>query len=239
MNVIDAHCHLYELSDMLSDIGTEVQRFKEAGGTAMVCAGADLETSRMAVELANKYAEVYATVGIMTNERSHGEQIPNSNEFLKLTNHKKVVAIGECGLNKGDDTELFIFNINLAKETGLPLVVHCRDAFEKVFEVLDYDKVQMHCFTGNEEQMRECVKRGWYISFGGILTFKKSEELRRVASLVPEDKILVETDSPYLAPEPVRGTKNTPANVKYVLNCLAKDNMGQITSENAKRLFGI
>jgi len=145
-------------------------------------------------------------------------------------------------LNKGDDTELFKFNINLAKETGLPLVVHCRDAFDGIFETLDYDKVQMHCFTGNEEEMRECVKRGWYISFGGILTFKKSEELRRVARLVPEDKILAETDSPYLAPEPVRGSRNTPANVKYVLSCLAEirgTDMERIISENARRLFRI
>ncbi|TSC85280.1 MAG: Mg-dependent DNase, partial [Microgenomates group bacterium Gr01-1014_16] len=203
------------------------------------CAGADVESSRMAIKLANKYDCVWATVGmhpesgIMNNE--------SCEELRRLLKQPKVVAVGECGLETGSDeeTELFKFNIDLAKETGFPLVVHCRDMFEKVFEVLNYDKVQMHCFTGNEEEMRECVRRGWYISFGGILTFKKSNELRRVAGLVPEDKILVETDSPYLAPEPVRGTKNVPTNVKYVLDCLAKSNMEQITSENARRLFGI
>ena len=223
--MVDSHCHLYEIPE---------EEWKDNGLEAMICAGADLETSKKAIELAEKYPNVWATIGSMTND-----QATDPNEFLKLTNHKKVVAIGECGLNKGDDTELFKFNINLAKETGLPLVVHCRDAFEKVFEVLDYNRVQMHCFTGNEEQMRECVKRGWYISFGGILTFKKSDELRRVAGLVPEDRLLVEAGAAYLAPEPVRGTKNVPTNVKYVLDCLAMENMEQITSENARRLFGL
>src|SRR3989344_567793 len=110
------------------------------------------------------------------------------------------------------------------------------------FVILDYDMVQMHCFTGNEKEMRECVRRGWYISFGGILTFKKSEYLREVARLVPEDRLLIETDSPYLAPVPVRGTRNTPVNVKYVLDCLTKvrgTSVEQITSENARRLFGL
>src|SRR3990172_8808041 len=229
--MIDAHCHLYEISE---------EEWKDSGLEAMICVGADLETSRKAVELAEKHSEVYATVGVHP-EASLKPQAPSLNELLKLTKHKKVVAVGETGLETGSEEEikLFKFNIDLARETKLPLVVHCRDQFEKIFEVLDYNRVQMHCFTGNEEQMRECVKRGWYISFGGILTFKKSDELRRVAGLVPEDRLLVETDSPYLAPEPVRGTKNVPTNVKYVVDCLAKSNMEQITSENARRLFGI
>lgn len=229
--MIDSHCHLYEMPE---------EEWKDNGLEAMICAGADLETSKKAIELANKYQNVYATVGIHPESVS-SYQLAVVSELKKLISHKKVVAVGECGLEAGneEEIELFKFNINLAKETGLPLVVHCRNMFEKIFETLDYDKVQMHCFTGSEEQMKECVRRGWYISFGGILTFKKSEELRRVAGLVPEDKLLVETDSPYLAPEPVRGTKNIPTNVEYVIDCLAKENTEQITSENARRYFGI
>lgn len=228
--MIDAHCHLYEVPE---------EEWKDNGLEVMICAGADVESSKKSIQLANKYENVYATVGIHPEGMNEGGR--DLSTWLEMTKKPKVVAVGECGLDTGSDEEikLFKFNIKLAKETGLPLVVHCRDMFDKIFEVLDYDKVQMHCFTGNEEQMKECVRRGWYISFGGILTFKKSDELRRVARLVPEDRILVETDSPYLAPEPVRGTKNTPANVKYVIDCLAKANMEQITSENARRLFGI
>jgi len=110
---------------------------------------------------------------------------------------------------------------------------------------LDYSKVQMHCFTGNIDQMQECVKRGWYISFGGILTFKSSHELREVAKQVPEDRLLIETDSPYLAPEPVRGTVNTPANVKIVAQTLASvrgtsvEEIDRITSANFAKLFSV
>ena len=155
--MIDAHCHLQEFDNPGEAI---------SGLEAVVCCGAGVESSRKAVELAQKYKEVYATVGV------HPEEIKDRDEteLRKLLKMPKVVAVGECGLDTDSDeeVELFKFNIQLAKETGLPLVVHCRNQFEKVFEVLDLDKVQMHCFTGNMEQMRECVKRGWYISLGGI-----------------------------------------------------------------------
>lgn len=228
--MIDSHCHLYEVPEV---------EWVNNGLGAMICCGADLESSRRSIDLARKYLNVYATVG------KHPEGGCEFDERLKsLARKSKVVAVGECGLDTGSEEEikLFKFNINLAKEAGLPLVVHCRNQFKKVFEVLDYEKVQMHCFTGNEEEMRECVRRGWYISFGGILTFKNSHNLRAVAKLVPEDRLLIETDSPYLAPEPVRGIKNIPTNVKYVLACLENirgKNMEEITSENTRRLFKI
>ena len=230
--MIDSHCHLYEIPE---------EEWVDNGLEAMVCAGADVETSEKAIELAEKHPNVYATAGIHPEGMG---KLRDLSALLEMTKKPKVVAVGECGLDTGSEAEieLFKFNINLAKETGLPVVVHCRNMFDRVFEVLNYDKVQMHCFTGNEEEMRECVRRGWYISFGGILTFKKSEYSREVARLVPEDKLLIETDSPYLTPEPVRGTRNTPVNVKYVLDCLTKvrgTRVEQITSENARRLFGL
>lgn len=244
--MIDAHCHLQEFENPGEAI---------AGLELVICCGAGVESSFKAVELAEKYKEVWATVGAHPEEGLKS-QISNPNEFLKLTSHKKVVAIGECGLDYKPETgeeekraqrELFEFNIGLAKKTRLPLVIHCRNAFEDIFAMLNAQclmlKVQLHCFTGNLEQMQECVRRGWYISFGGIITFKNSRELRRVAKDVPEDKLLVETDSPYLSPEPVRGMRNIPANVKIVANMMSElrgdsfDRIEKLTTDNALRLF--
>ncbi len=246
--MIDAHCHLQDCENIEKAI---------EGLEAVICCGSDLESSKKTIEIASQFPNVWATVGVHPEE-SLKSQIPNPNEFLKLANLKRVVAVGECGLDYTPETseeeksaqrELFKFNIDLAKETKLPLVVHCRNAFEDVFSILNAQdsmlKVQMHCFTGNMEQMQECVKQGWYISFGGILTFKSSHELREVAKAVPEDKLLIETDAPYLAPEPLRGTRNVPKNVKIVAMTLAKtrsvdfNTIDQLTSQNARKFFNL
>jgi len=243
--MIDAHCHLQEFEDLEAMIGNA----GNAGITGMICCGAGMESSQRAVELASKYKEVFATVGVHPEERGD-LRIKNYELRIKLLNllkQPKVVAVGECGLDTDseEEVELFKFNIELARETGLPLVVHCRNQFEKVFEVLDYDKVQMHCFTGNMEQMQECIRRGWYISLGGIVTFKSSHELREVAKEIPEDRLLIETDSPHLAPEPVRGTRNVPINVKIVAAKVAEirntsiNQIEEVTGRNTRRLFGL
>jgi len=243
--MIDAHCHLQEFEDLEAMIGNA----GNAGITGMICCGAGMESSQRAVELASKYKEVFATVGVHPEERGD-LRIKNYELRIKLLNllkQPKVVAVGECGLDTDseEEVELFKFNIELARETGLPLVVHCRNQFEKVFEVLDYDKVQMHCFTGNMEQMQECIRRGWYISLGGIVTFKSSHELREVAKEIPEDRLLIETDSPHLAPEPVRGTRNVPINVKIVAAKVAEirntsiNQIEEVTVRNTRRFFGL
>ena len=248
--MVDSHCHLQDFQD------AEILGFQEAGLT-MICNGAGVESSRRAVEIAERFENVYATVGI------HPEEMPRDpstsvgmtrDELLEMTKRPRVVAIGECGLDYGAHLEggreeqraLFRFNIELAKETGLPLVVHCRNAFEDAYQVLSTQnsglRGMMHCWTGNMEWMKKFVDLGWYISFGGILTFKSSHELREVANMVPEDQLLVETDAPWLAPEPVRGTKNTPANVKIIIDKLSdvrRKDMSDIVSQNAKRLFDI
>lgn len=232
--MIDAHCHLQEFENPSGAI---------AGLEAVICCGSGVKSSQKAVDLASKYKEVFATVGV------HPEDIDDRDEakLRRLLKMPKIVAVGECGLDTGSDeeVELFKFNIKLARETGLPLVVHCRNQFEKVFEVLDYDKVQMHCFTGNLEQMQECVKRGWYISFGGMVTFKSSHNLREVVKSVPEERLLIETDAPFLAPEPVRGTQNEPKNVKIVAAKIAEvrstsiNQIDEVTTRNARLLFGL
>lgn len=247
--MIDAHCHLQEFEDPGEVI---------SGLEAVICCGAGVESSERAVEIAQKYKSVYATVGIHPEENSKSKILSSKqilkSKLLNLLKLPKVVAVGECGLDflpetreeeKSTQRELFKFNVDLAKEAELPLVVHCRNAFTDVFEIVDYEKVQMHCFTGNIEQMHKCVKRGWYISFGGIVTFKSSHALREVAKAVPEDRLLVETDSPYLAPEPVRGSRNEPKNVKIVAAKIAEvrgasiNQIEMVTSGNARQFFGI
>lgn len=242
--MVDAHCHLHEFVD----VEAEIRKCKAAGITAIISNGAEIKSSKQEFEIAKQFAQVWATVG----QHPEGGFEANSEDFLELARHPKVVAIGECGLDYTPDTsedekakqrELLLFNIDLAKKTKLPLVIHCRNAFADIFEILEYDLVQMHCFTGNTDQMRECVNRGWYVSFGGIVTFKKSIELREVVANVPEDRLLIETDSPYLSPEPVRGERNFPANVEIIAQAVAEarstsvQQVDHLTTQNTLRLF--
>lgn len=237
--MVDAHCHLYEIED-----------FDISNLDLVICAGAGIESNKKATACAQKYPNVYTTVGC------HPEEMADFDEKIlrEQINQPKVVAIGECGLDYCENTteaekvtqrQLFKLQIELAKEKKLPLVVHCRNAFGDVFKMVDYDKVQMHCFNGNEEQMWECIKRGWYISLGGILTFKNSNKLRETIKKVPENLLLTETDAPWLSPEPFRGKKNNPSRVKYVLECMAKirnikyEKLDSKIEENARKLFGI
>lgn len=247
--MIDAHCHLQNSPDIQEDI---------KGLDKVICAGYNLESSKKALEIAEKYDGVFATVGV------HPEESQNSNikgqnfksKLLNLLKHQKTVAVGECGLDytpqtsegeKRGQRELLKFNLELARETKLPLVIHCRNAFEDIFSILNAQysmlNVQMHCFTGNMEQMQECVRRGWYMSFGGIITFKSSHELREVAKQVPPDRLLIETDSPYISPEPFRGQRNSPANSIYIAKVIAKARgidlaeLDKITTANVYRLF--
>lgn len=237
--MVDAHCHLQEFDNPENVI---------KGLEAVICCGGGTVSSAKAVEIANRLSNVWATVGVHPEESGDVDK----DRLGQLVKNPRVVAIGECGLDYYENTtetekkfqkELLEFNVNLAEEAGLPLVVHCRNAFEDIFYGINYDKVQMHCFTGNTEQMEECIKRGWYVTFGGIITFKKSEYLREVVKKVPDNKFLIETDAPYLAPEPVRGSINIPENVKIVAKMVADlrnvsiEKIDEITSKNAKTLF--
>jgi len=257
--VIDAHCHLEDPA-FEGKIGEAVARAKEAGVTGMISCAGSIEESRKATETAKKYDEVWAAVGI----HPETEMPPRRSAFahlrgvlLELAKHPKAVAIGEAGLDFFEDTsdkkkkrqtEVFNFNIELAKESGLPLVVHCRKAFEEVYEILnEYDEapkaVQMHCFTGSSDWTEKFLKLGCYLSFGGIITFKNAEDIRRSLRMTPDDRLLLETDSPYLAPEPLRGSRNEPKNVKIVIEAAADlrgqsiEEIDRITTLNTQRLF--
>ena len=244
--MVDSHCHLND-SQFEGQIESEINRAKSVGVTTLVCNGYDLPSSEKALRIAETYEEVFATVGCHPESKDFDKKL-----FLKLSQHQKVVAIGECGLDytpetteeeKTEQRELLKFNLELARETKMPLVVHCRNAFDDIFEMIDYDRVQMHCFTGNMAQMQECVRRGWYMSFGGVVTFKSSNELREVVTQVPADRLLLETDSPYISPEPVRGKPNFPANLIYIARLIAQtrnialEEVDKLTTANAYRLL--
>ncbi len=248
----DSHCHLVDEKYYPKETDQIVQNAVNVGVEKLISAGAGFEHSKQTVLLAEKYESVYATVG-MGYEPDERYRLNNLRDLLKS---KKVVAIGECGLDflpettdelKKKQVELFTEHIALAKEMKLPLIVHCRNAFETVFELVKDTGVlgQLHCFTGHEQWMRRFVDLGWYISFGGIVTFKKSEELREVLKQTPQERILIETDSPYLSPEPLRSERNEPANLKIIAEQVANvrsetfESVASYTSQNAVRLFQI
>jgi len=226
----DVHCHLGE---------GEIKNIE----WRVVTSGTNEESSKRAVELANKYPHVWATVGV------HPEEITNFkflifNQLKNLLNSKKVVGVGEIGLDykegiteeeKQQQKELFKTMVELAEEADKPVVVHNRNADEDIWEMLkDYrGKAIMHCFTRNEEFMKKCVRRSWYISFGGLLLRENNSRMRKVATLVPNEYLLVETDAPYV----------TPMNVKLVAETLAllrkvdMKEIEKITDQNADRVF--
>ncbi len=238
----DAHCHLD--NPQLEEVDSPILL---SGIDIAITCGANIPSSKRCVAIANKNPQVYAAVGL-GYEPVYSQWDKLKKELLEMGGNKKTVAIGECGLDSDNlqEDELLEFHLDLAKELDLPLVIHNRHQDERIFKILgDYPKVMMHCFTGSIEQMKSCVDRGWYISFGGIATFKKSDALREVVMQTPENRLLIETDSPYLSPEPIRGSVNTPANVKIVAEMVAKlrgvsiAEVDNITTLNVRKLFNI
>lgn len=257
MPLIDTHAHLDQQA-FDDDRDAVIERAREAGVEAIISIGITAETSRRAVELAQQYPQVYAVVGIQPNYVAEMEQ-HDWETILQLAAMPKVVGIGETGLDRHWNyapldlqAAYFTQHIELSRQLSLPFVVHCRDAETDVVAILREaaraGRLQgvMHSFCGNLETARACLDLGMYISLAGMVTFKKSEELRAVAAEVPADRLLIETDSPYLSPEPVRKIRrNEPAHVRHTAECLAAvrgvtpEQLASQTSENARRLFGI
>jgi len=254
--LIDTHAHLDEQS-FHSDIDEVLARAAEAGVVNILTIGVTAPTSEAAVHLADKYAQLCAVVGIQPNYVSEAK--PHDFETItRLATHPKVVAIGETGLDRywdhspiEEQVVEFHRHIKLAREVGKPFIVHCREAEANVVEVLKEQAKQglppgvMHSFCGDEQTAEICLSLGMHLSFAGMLTFKRNEELRAVAKTVPLDRLLVETDSPYLAPVPMRGKRNEPAHVAHTNACLAEihgvsaEDMAAITTANARKLFGL
>ena len=253
--LIDSHAHL---DDRRFDRDRDrlIESLKENGIDLVINPGADLQTSIKAVALAEKYENIYAAVGV--HPHSAKEMDDSTVNVLKsFTNREKVIAIGEIGLDYYYDNsprdiqrKRFIEQLNLAKEVDLPVIIHSRSAAGETFEILkeaqdgNLEGV-LHCYSGSVEMAREYIKLGFYISIAGPVTFKNARVLKEVAKEVPLDKLLIETDAPYLTPEPYRGKRNEPIYVRYVAGTIAEikgitfEEVAKATSENTKKLFRI
>lgn len=258
MRLIDSHAHLDD-EKFNEDREILIEQIKQSGIEKIISAGYSLEGSKQAIELANKYEFIYATAGISPND------IPQTEEGLWIMlkeikeivqKNSKVIAIGEIGLdyywnkeNKSLQNLAFQKQIELANELKLPIVIHTREAVMDTIDILKHNEVLkkgvFHCCPLNRELVKEALKLGFYISFAGPITFKNSKNANEIIEMVPIDKMLIETDSPYLAPEPVRGTRNDPRNVKYMAKKVAEvknislEEIAEVTCENVKKLFCI
>jgi TatD DNase family protein len=244
---VDSHCHLPE-----AEAGELVAEALAAGVGTMVTIGCDRASSLEALVVAAVHSEVHATVGLHPHEARHGVDT-----IADLFDGPHApVAVGECGLDYHYDhsprdaqREAFAAQIAIAHERALPLVIHTRAAWDDTFAILDREgvpeRVVFHCFTGGPDEARRCLDRGAYVSFSGIVTFPGAPEVRAAAEIVPLDRMLVETDSPYLAPAPNRGRRNRPAWVPLVGACLAEvhgvsvDAIGEATSVSAAAALGL
>ena len=233
MFYFDSHCHLNDEA-ILPLIEEEILSCREAGLKAMVVIGYDVKSSRLAVELAHRYEEVYAAVGVHP-ENLEGLTLDCLNEIKELAKEDKVVAIGEIGLDYHwyKDPEIrdaqkpwFIAQIELANELNLPVSIHARDCTEDVYKILKEHPVRagavLHCYSGSVESLREFAKLGLYFGFDGPITFKNAVTPKECVKACPIDRLLVETDSPYLAPVPFRGKQNSPKYTPFIVEEMAK-----------------
>lgn len=255
MLLADSHCHLDRID--LAPWGGEFDRFMadaRAGGLGlMVCVGIDLDSYPAMRSLVDPYAEVIVSVGVHPNEDP--ACTPGVERLVELGQDPRVVAIGETGLDYFRTEpgvpwqhERFRIHIEAARQLGKPLIIHTREAREDTLRVLEENHARdaggvMHCFVEDWATARRALDIGFYISFSGVLTYRSAEELREVAKKVPEDRLLIETDSPYLAPVPHRGKPNVPQYVRHVAETLAGlrgwslEETAERTYENARRLF--
>jgi len=253
--LIDTHAHLDD-ARFDGDRDAMIARAREAGVENLVTIGCDLTTSRAAVELADRYPFVYATVGVHPHE---AKQIGDSwyDDLRRLAQHQKVVAYGEIGLDYHYNhsppklqRERFREQIVLARDLRLPIVVHTREAQDDTITVLKEENAAdvggvFHCFSGDARLAKDALDLGFLLSFSGVITFQNATMLRDIVKTVPMDRILVETDSPYLTPAPHRGKRNEPAYVRLVAEKIAAiqgmtaDQVAELTSQNARRVFKI
>lgn len=253
---IDSHAHLDD-KRFDEDRDLVIQRLKDNGIDIAVNVGADLQTSINSVELSKKYDHIYATVGIHPHSADEADK-ETIEKIKELAQNEKVVAIGEIGLDfyydnspRESQRECFKELLEVAKELDLPVVIHSRDASQETFETIQQAqdgtlRGVMHCYSGSVEMAEEYInKLGFYISIGGPVTFKNARIVKEVAESVPLDKLLIETDCPYLTPEPYRGKRNEPMYVKYTAAEIAKlrgitvEELAQATSKNARELFNL
>ena len=248
--LIDTHCHLSKKDyDNLDEVIMQMQ------DNIIITSGTNLKTNKEVLEICHTYSNVYGTIGI------HPEEINNIKEddFKFIEEHindTKIVGIGEIGLdyywtkdNKDEQKEFFIRQLKLAQKYNKPVVIHSRDAIQDTYDILKglnlTIPIDIHCYSSSLEMAREFIKLGAYFGIGGVLTFKNSHQLKDIVSKLDLKYLLLETDSPFLAPEPVRGTKNVPFNTYYIAQKIAEikgisvDEVLKITSSNASQVFDL
>ncbi|OCP16949.1 TatD family hydrolase [Ensifer sp. LC163] len=252
--LIDTHCHL-DFPDFEAERDAIIERARAAGVGQMITISTRVKRFDTILAIAEAYPNVFCSVG--THPHNADEELDITvDDLIRLSAHPKVVAIGEAGLDyfydnapRDAQAEGLRRHIAAARQTGLPLVIHSRSADEDMAAILTEETGRgafpflLHCFSSGPELARVGVELGGYVSFSGILTFPKSEELREIAKAVPHDRMIVETDAPYLAPKPFRGKRNEPAYVAHTAEVLAdtigvtKDEIASLTTENALRIF--
>lgn len=252
--LVDSHCHL-DFPDFADELDAVVERAGQAGIERMVTISTRIRQFDQVKRIAERFPSIFCSVG--THPHNADEELDiGADEIAAATNHPKVVAIGEAGLDYYYDNapreaqqQGLRNHIAAARSTGLPLVIHSRDADEDMAAILQEEHAHgaypavLHCYSSGRALAETGIALGFYVSFSGILTFKKSDELREIARDLPADRILVETDAPYLAPMPHRGRRNEPAYVAHTLNVLAQtrgvaaEAMAAQTSDNFFRLF--
>jgi TatD DNase family protein len=254
MKIIDSHCHIDRLS--LENFGGTIESMlKHASDLSVkefLCICIDLENFQDVLSLAENHNEIYASVGVHPTAKDCKE--PSIDELIKLSDHEKIIAIGETGLDyfhvdEGDSDwqrERFVRHIRASNISGKPLIIHTRDAKHDTIRIMQQENALsgvMHCFSEDWETAEAALDLGFYISFSGIVTFNSAHSLREVAKKVPNERLLVETDAPYLTPVPYRGKPNSPAYTYYVAEKLAEvrgtsiNDIAKVTTQNFHNLF--
>lgn len=266
--LVDTHCHL-NFDAFKNDLEEVMAQAKNAGVEKIVIPGAKIDSSERGVEIANKHDNCFVAVGVHPH---HSEELRYQGikvlryKLEELAKNKKVVAIGEIGLDyheyqktvyekyqitdeaKRLQKELLALQIEIAIKTKLPIIFHCRDAFNDMLGIISkYSSPKLrgvfHCFGGSQEDLKQVLARGFYVGFDGNITYKNAENLRELVKLTSIERMLIETDSPFLAPEPHRGKRNEPKNVKIVawyiaeLKTVSSEKIAQMTTQNADKLF--
>jgi TatD DNase family protein len=251
--LIDSHAHLQD-DDLLPDLAGVLDRAGRAGVEKIICVGYDLKSSRQAADLARKHKQVYAVVGVHPHDASTYDDRAEQ-ALTALCQDAKVVAIGEIGLDyyrnlspQDVQRDVFVRQIQLAQRLRKPIVIHDRDAHEDVLRIIKAHKAGkfggvMHCYSGRLPMALELIKENFYLSFAGPVTYKNNQKGQEVAAKIPPERLLIETDCPYLTPEPHRGKRNEPANVAYVAEKIAAlrgkttEEIAYISNRNAHQAF--
>lgn len=259
MSFFEQHAH-YNDEKFDEDRDEIIKQVYDAGVTSLVNAGYSIESSKQAIELAEKYSFIYATCGVSPNDiPENKEEMEKQLEEVKILikSSKKVVAVGEIGLdyywnkeNKELQQYAFIEQIKIANEMNLPIVIHTREAVDDTLNIVrniekPVKQSVFHCCPLNRELVKQALELGFYISLAGPITFKNSKNTDEIIEMIPKDRILIETDSPYLSPEPKRGKRNDSRNLIYIAEKIASiknislEEVEKITFENAKKLYGV